>query len=82
MTSVDITGKSVPGISRAVACAKYLLSMFDALDSRSIVIEANDLAEDQWSEMTSYLARRGCVVAYDYDAGLPVATLDVEGVRS
>jgi hypothetical protein len=44
------------------------------IDAVCIDCDGDDTIGDSvWAEMTAYLARRGVRVAYDHDAGYPVA---------
>lgn len=71
MTTISLTDIDATNESTAVASAKAVLAAMP--EAGALMIEDNDLAEDVWSEMVAYLSRRGVSVAYDHDAGFPVA---------
>lgn len=71
---VNIGEVEATGTSVAVARGKAILAALETEPEVMIDTDDTDGDETVWSEMTAYLARRGVTVAYDHDAGYPVAT--------
>lgn len=66
--------ETTPGTSRAVSIGRAIIDTLPA-DAAPLLLDNDGDAADaaQWSEMVQYLARRGIRVAYDHEAGYPVA---------
>lgn len=59
--------------STAVARGKAVIVALESADVVLLDTDDTDGDEAVWSELVAYLARRGVSVAYDHDAGYPLA---------
>ncbi len=77
MQTVDLGSVDVVNESAAVARGKAVIAALNTASAVLLDTDGTDGDESVWSELTSYLRRRGVTVAYDHDAGYPVARSEV-----
>lgn len=76
MESIELCDVEVNGTSEAVAWGRAIVEALEGLDAVLVDNDGTSGDEANWSELEQYLGRRGVTLAYDHDAGYPVATRD------
>jgi hypothetical protein len=73
MKSVNLGSVEAVNVSDAVARGRAVIEALETTDRVLLDTDETDGDEAVWSELEAYLGRRGVSVAYDHDAGYPVA---------
>lgn len=73
MKQVNLGAIEAGNMSTAVARGTAVLAALETSTAVLLDTDETDGDETVWSELVAYLGRRGVSVAYDHDAGYPVA---------